>query len=164
MWAVMRRFGHDQLPDDLNGDNVHRLENVMTMNTIHHGWFDSLGFWFEQTVCPNFISDGVDLTILIRMNQIDTRWLVDKKYTCAAFRNMLLSQRVTPDPVNYPFPNPQYLAIHAACAKVAHMSGEAATIDKYHDDGDDGQTSDPIGVPEPVAKHAASKMPIAGYA
>jgi len=70
----------------------------------------------------------------------------------------------TPDPVNYPLPNPQYLAIHAACAKVAHMSGAAATIDKYHDDGDDGQTSDPIGVPELVAKHAASKMPIAGYA
>lgn len=104
MWAIMRRFGHDQLPDDLNGDNVHRLENVMTMNAIHHTWFDSLGFWFEETDQPNRYKVVGRQDIFVRG--------VSEYVTFT-----------TPDPVKYPLPNPQYLAIHAACAKVANMSG-----------------------------------------
>ena len=35
----------------------------------------------------------------------------------------------TDDPVNLPVPSPNYLALHAACAKVAHLSGAAEYID-----------------------------------
>ena len=31
---------------------------------------------------------------------------------------------------NSPLPNPKYLAIHAACCRVAHMSGAAEYLDK----------------------------------
>ncbi|KAI6047011.1 hypothetical protein EDC04DRAFT_2557393 [Pisolithus marmoratus] len=34
----------------------------------------------------------------------------------------------TPDPKKLPLPSPMYLAIHAACAKVAHLSGAAQYI------------------------------------
>jgi hypothetical protein len=35
----------------------------------------------------------------------------------------------TPDPNDYPLPNPRYLALHAACARVAHLSGAAEYIE-----------------------------------
>jgi len=41
----------------------------------------------------------------------------------------------TPDLVNLPLPSPTYLAIHAACAKVAHLSGAtdmAVNVGKYY--------------------------------
>lgn len=50
MWAVMARFGYTQLPNDLNGPNVHRLENVMTTVTGFHLIFDQLKIWFDATV------------------------------------------------------------------------------------------------------------------
>ncbi|KAK0219685.1 hypothetical protein EDD85DRAFT_780310 [Armillaria nabsnona] len=36
----------------------------------------------------------------------------------------------TTDPYNYPVPSPRYLAIHAACALVSHLSGAGEYIDK----------------------------------
>jgi len=50
MWAVMKRFGYDTLPDDLNGLKVHRLENVMTLSHDAHICFDNLQIWFVATV------------------------------------------------------------------------------------------------------------------
>ena len=46
----MNRFGHEELPDELNGSNVHRLENVMTMVLGFHTFFDQLEIWFVPTV------------------------------------------------------------------------------------------------------------------
>lgn len=50
MWTVMSRFGHEELPDELNGPNVHRLENVMTLVLPLHVDFDQLMVWFVATV------------------------------------------------------------------------------------------------------------------
>jgi hypothetical protein len=36
----------------------------------------------------------------------------------------------TPDPQNLPLPSPEYLKIHAACARVAHLSGAGEHIDQ----------------------------------
>jgi hypothetical protein len=50
MWAVMDRFGYRQIPFDLNGNNIHRLENVLTLDIGVHSLFDELKLWFEPTV------------------------------------------------------------------------------------------------------------------
>jgi hypothetical protein len=50
MWGVMNRFGYEELPEQLNGSKVHRLENVMTMVTGFHLIFDQLKVWFVPTV------------------------------------------------------------------------------------------------------------------
>jgi len=42
-----------------------------------------------------------------------------------------------------PIPSPTYLAIHAACAKVAHLSGAAECINKFYRDMEDGMILDP---------------------
>jgi hypothetical protein len=46
--AVLKRFGY--AVDNLNGDKVHSLFNVMTMQKDVHDWFDRLEIWFEATV------------------------------------------------------------------------------------------------------------------
>jgi hypothetical protein len=40
----------------------------------------------------------------------------------------------TSDPVLLPLPSPQLLALHAACAQVAHLSGAREYINKYYEE------------------------------
>lgn len=49
MWAVVNRFGHDELYDELNGSKIHRLEDVM-MVPDPHSLFNQLKVWFVPTV------------------------------------------------------------------------------------------------------------------
>jgi hypothetical protein len=46
----MQRFGYQNIPHELNGENIHRLENVMTLEHTVHKHFDDLKLWFEPTV------------------------------------------------------------------------------------------------------------------
>ena len=41
------------------------------------------------------------------------------------------------DPAKLPIPSPELIALHAACAKVAHLSGAGAYIDQLDRDADD---------------------------
>ena len=46
----------------------------------------------------------------------------------------------TQDPVKYPVPSRTYLDIHAACARIAHLSGSGECIDNLYRDMEDKQT------------------------
>ncbi|KAI6016657.1 hypothetical protein BKA83DRAFT_4333821 [Pisolithus microcarpus] len=111
IWAVLELFGHRNLKERLNGANIHRLDNVMTLERSVHDDFDRLKIYFTATEVPH-------------------------KYKFEAVREFFLAERPgyvtfsTPDAEQYPLPNPTYLAIHAACAKVAHLSGAAEHIEE----------------------------------
>jgi hypothetical protein len=45
----------------------------------------------------------------------------------------------TSDPVLLPLPSPQLLALHAACAQVAHLSGAREFIDKEMKEVEDSE-------------------------
>jgi len=49
-WAVMERMGSVLVPDELNGPDIHRLENVMTLETGIHTLFDNLKLWLDADV------------------------------------------------------------------------------------------------------------------
>jgi len=68
----------------------------------------------------------------------------------------------TPDPVQFPVPSAAYLAIHAACARVAHLSGAGACIDKLYRDMDDSTTLDPNGASAEMLEHAIFELQAAG--
>jgi hypothetical protein len=40
----------------------------------------------------------------------------------------------TPDPAKLPLPSPDLLALHAACAQVAHLSGAGEYVDQNFED------------------------------
>jgi hypothetical protein len=50
MWAIFECFGYPDLLNQLDGQNIHRLENVIAMEPSMYTWFDKLWVWFEETV------------------------------------------------------------------------------------------------------------------
>jgi hypothetical protein len=50
LWAVIDRFGGIKITEELNGADIHRIENVMTLVGDVHTKFDRLYIWFEETV------------------------------------------------------------------------------------------------------------------
>ncbi|KAK7030885.1 hypothetical protein VNI00_013995 [Paramarasmius palmivorus] len=124
--AVLKRFGYDV--DNLNGEKVHSLFNVMTMDRNAHDAFDRLNLWFQATQTKDCY-----------ITKTSSDWyypLLKKKITFQS----------TPD---LPAPSPELLALHAACATVAHLSGAGAYIDELDEDTDslpvlthDGQSSE----------------------
>ena len=46
--AILKRFCHDI--STFNGQKVHSLTNVMTLEKDIHDWFDRLALYFEATV------------------------------------------------------------------------------------------------------------------
>ncbi|KAA1472924.1 hypothetical protein DENSPDRAFT_839317 [Dentipellis sp. KUC8613] len=111
--AILDRFGGINSIDELNGAKVHRLQNILTLGTSIHTSFDELDIWLEK------IPDGSNNSYNVKASN-------------PSFLRSL-SARVeftTPDPVRRPLPDPRYLKLHAACARIAHMSGAAQCIDQ----------------------------------
>ena len=69
----------------------------------------------------------------------------------------------TPDQDRLPVPSPTYLAIHAACANVAQLSGAAECIDKHYRDMDDGRTLASDGASASMLEHAIFELQTRGY-
>ncbi|KAF8227805.1 hypothetical protein L208DRAFT_1365677 [Tricholoma matsutake] len=112
--AVLKRFGYDV--ESLNGPKVHSLYNVMTMQHDVHDWFDRLDMWFEETNVANCYN----------VKTTSNRLQVPRQVTFTSS-----------DPTKYPeLPSPRLLALHAACAKVAHLSGAGEHIDSLDRDMD----------------------------
>ena len=68
-WAVMERFGQVNGFLELNGPDIHRLENVMTMQPDVHAFFDRLALWLEATVNASLNSSGAWQLTLITLSR-----------------------------------------------------------------------------------------------
>ena len=61
------------------------------------------------------------------------------------------------DPLVYPYPSQELLKLHAACAKVAHLSGAGEYIDSLDRDADDMDVFATDGSSSAILTHALSK-------
>ncbi|KII93012.1 hypothetical protein PLICRDRAFT_170811 [Plicaturopsis crispa FD-325 SS-3] len=111
--AVLQRFGYNV--DQLNGEKVHSLFNVMTLEKNAHDLFEQLILWLEATDTPNCYRVGVSDTIY-----------KDPGRELVTF--------TTSDPEHLPLPSAELLALHATCAKVAHLSGASEYLNKFDRD------------------------------
>ena len=59
----------------------------------------------------------------------------------------------TEDPENLPLPSPEYLKIHAACAKIAHMSGAGEYIEQILRDLEDMKILSEDGTSAELLEH-----------
>ena len=48
VWTVLERFGYTGLQGELEGHKIHRLDNIMTLETGLHGLMDRMSLWFEE--------------------------------------------------------------------------------------------------------------------
>jgi len=46
-WIVI---GYKKILEELNGRNIHRLENILILDINVHAEFEALEIWFESTV------------------------------------------------------------------------------------------------------------------
>ncbi|KDQ49769.1 hypothetical protein JAAARDRAFT_142978 [Jaapia argillacea MUCL 33604] len=134
--AVLKSFGYDV--DSLNGEKVHSLFNVMTLQWDVHDFFDRLGLWFEKTATPNCY-------------KVRT---ADPLFLYGLLSKMDKVTFTTPDPVKLPLPSPELLALHAACAQVAHLSGAGEYVDRLLEDMEEMGVLAHDGTSSDVLHHA----------
>ena len=53
MWAIIESFGIIDVLAELDGANIHRLSNALTLDVIIHIAFDDLDLWFEEVQVSN---------------------------------------------------------------------------------------------------------------
>lgn len=149
----MDRFGYRQIPFDLNGNNIHCLENVLTLDIGIHSLFDELKLWFEPTV-SNWLFDvesRLDWKLqgildTYKLGAPNSRYILPHYMTTVTFTSR--------DPEKLPLPSPEYLAIHAACARVAHLSGAGEHIDKVLRELEDNKVLSKDGASAEALEHA----------
>ncbi|KZT08966.1 uncharacterized protein LAESUDRAFT_757151 [Laetiporus sulphureus 93-53] len=133
--AVLKHFGYDV--EKLNGAKVHSLANVMTMQHDVREWFDRLEICFEATTVEN-------------------RYHIQ---TFGRIRHVPATVTLmSSNPTTLPLPSPKLLALHAACAKVAHLSGAGVYIDKLDQDLDDLDVLADDGGSADVLNHALLRL------
>ncbi|KZP33596.1 hypothetical protein FIBSPDRAFT_847512, partial [Athelia psychrophila] len=121
---------------ELDGDEINRLANILTLAGDVRSAFGALKLYFDPVENqPNSY----------RVCKTTKAWPASylKEGIVVTFKstNMLL-----------PLPDPRYLALHAACAKIAHTSGAAEAIDSCLRDYEeihvlacDGSSSEVLG-------------------
>ncbi|KAI0666036.1 hypothetical protein C8Q78DRAFT_985193 [Trametes maxima] len=115
VWTILKRFGYGDICAELGsaaqGANLHRLENILTLDTRIHHIFDTLRMWFEavegQPNCYN-----IEL-----VPSMARPFFIPKRVQFVSHHPEL------------PLPSPRYLEVHAACCRIAHMSGAAEYLD-----------------------------------
>ncbi|KAI0717850.1 hypothetical protein C8T65DRAFT_737652 [Cerioporus squamosus] len=138
-YDTLNRFGYTGIQQELVGLKIHRLENVLTLDVLHR-WFDFMAMWFEAI-------EGKPHTY-----RIETRrpFVPDEHFP----REVTF----TSTSENLPLPSPDYLRIHAACCRIAHLSGAAEYLGKIYRDEEylDVLASD--GTSAPVLDHLLGRL------
>ncbi|KAK0444267.1 uncharacterized protein EV420DRAFT_1622797 [Desarmillaria tabescens] len=98
--------------DELDGTGIHRLENILTLCSGLRDYFDKLALWLQA------VNDQPNTYVVVSTSPGTLRRLPSRVVTFT-----------TPNPQTLPLPSPEYLAIHAACCHIAHMSGAAEYVE-----------------------------------
>ncbi|KAF9458911.1 hypothetical protein BDZ94DRAFT_1269415 [Collybia nuda] len=116
-WVVLDRFGYGSVLQELNGSGVHHLENILTLLSEVRDRFDGLELWFEGTSAKHqYNIEAVDPEEVFEFSRLPRQVKIETKHQ------------------NLALPSPTYLKLHAACAKVAHLSGAGEYIEKLQQD------------------------------
>ncbi|KAI0686249.1 hypothetical protein C8Q76DRAFT_636353, partial [Earliella scabrosa] len=116
--TVLNRFGYTHIQNELEGTNVHRLENILTLALDAHDYFDDLQMCFEA------VPDRPHTYRVVAHPPFNPSNRYPREVTFTS---------------NYglPLPSPKYLLIHAACGRIAHLSGAAEYVDRIQYERED---------------------------
>jgi hypothetical protein len=135
-WEIVVWFGHVKF-DELNGININRLDNILTLNVNAHRSFDDLKLWFEEVPVGSFVTFVFSTLTLGKKGLADHYKIVAVTSSFKAGSHAKEEvQFMTSDPKEMPVPNPVYLRLHAACAKIAHMSGMGELLEHWENELD----------------------------
>jgi len=112
IWEIIKKFSGIQL-NELSGDRINCLENVITLCYDAHIAFGNLSTWLEP----------------IEEEPHHYRLRKNEPYILSVPDGSII--RFDDHGTGLPLPDRRYLALHAACARVAHASGAGDLIDEY---------------------------------
>ncbi|KZV85457.1 hypothetical protein EXIGLDRAFT_726115 [Exidia glandulosa HHB12029] len=115
---VISMFGDPEMLQELEGSNIHRLENVMTLSGTAHGKWGGLRLWLEPM--PDEQKYKVEWA---RIFDVSPEVPTEISFTQAPS---------TADSA-LPLPDRRYLALRAMVARVAHLSGAERWIRNYYE-------------------------------
>lgn len=159
-FAMFDRFGYTGIQQELSGTNIHRLENVMTLDVAIHRWFDCMALWFEA------IDGRVRLRLLSMSfrHRLNTRPRSQPHSYRIETRPPFVPDASFPHEVtftswcNLPLPSPKYLRIHAVCCRIAHLSGAAEYMDKIYREEEDLGVLSTDGASAPVLSYLLQRL------
>ncbi|TBU52839.1 hypothetical protein BD310DRAFT_831335 [Dichomitus squalens] len=144
-WMLLKRFGYKDVYNELTADtsktNLHRLENIMTLEYSIHDLFDKMSLWFEAQSEPNVYRVAMAPRLELAHSGLGVPATVH--FTAHS---------------DSPLPSPKYLAIHAACCRVAHMSGAAEYFDMILRDMEELQVLSEDGASADVLAYALHRL------
>jgi hypothetical protein len=126
VWPILESFSGIDGLSELDGEKIHHLGNGFTMDMGLRQMFDDLDLWFEHvTVRPQPPSSP--------SLPFDALPQGDTYRVCTAIPNVFPFIYLPPNPTvtftsadpGLPLPRSDYLRLHAAVCRVAHMSGAA---------------------------------------
>ena len=160
VWSVFEHLAARPLLAELKGNLINRLENVMTLDVAIHGWLDRMALWFEAI-------DGRVRFRLLSMSvhhRLNTRYRPQPHSYRIETRPPFVPDASFPREVtftsqcNLPLPSPKYLRIHAACCRIAHLSGAAEYLDKIYRDEEELSVLSSDGASAPVLSHLLQRL------
>ncbi|KAI0313584.1 hypothetical protein OF83DRAFT_1175544 [Amylostereum chailletii] len=125
-WTIIERLaGVNLLVDEPNRNDFYRLSNLLTLHPKVRGPFDRLKLWFTPEDVPG----------KYKVHQNPSLRHTDNMAGVPPF-----VQWETDNPVERPLPDPHFVAIHASCAMVTHLSGAAEYIERVLDSRENQDT------------------------
>ncbi|KAF8130726.1 hypothetical protein EV363DRAFT_1450500 [Boletus edulis] len=126
--AILESFGFSEFSDKFNkSEGIHEVWNLLSLEHNVHQRFDNFELWFEATeelhcykVC---FSDEQDRVSFMSKS---SRLCIDSFVVDFSSKD----EQLTP-------PHPSLLALHATCARVAHMSGATEFFDQIEWDAEE---------------------------
>ncbi|KAI0261955.1 hypothetical protein BC834DRAFT_1043708 [Gloeopeniophorella convolvens] len=130
--AILDRFAGIEIRTILNDLDVHNAANAMMADHAPHILFDTLRMWLTPALEDeqNVIPDTYDV------NLVDPS--IFDVYP-SLLQRISFQENMSPDGDVVPPPSPVLLKLHAACAKIACVSGAAEVLDDFYRD------SEPMG-------------------
>ncbi|KXN89744.1 hypothetical protein AN958_05284 [Leucoagaricus sp. SymC.cos] len=145
--AIIERFGGFSPHDILGGDVLNSPANAFLSTFAPHAEFDRLSIWLESARDVN----DLELPDVYNVNHYrDKRWL--SLIGRGIKEQVRFTSATTDDGVFIPPPHRSLLALHAACARIAHMSGAAEYLDYLYREPDSIMTMTESNAPAELTR------------
>lgn len=108
---LLCRFSNPDIPMEVSGSGMNKTSNTITMRSGLHSLFDNLDIWLEETAV---------------INAYDVR-MTDPILGAGTVQPTVTFTSIDVD--RMPVPNPEFIRLHAICARVAHLSGAGQHFD-----------------------------------
>ena len=146
--SILESFGFSKLTNAFKeAGGVHKVWNLFTLERNLHSLFDSLELWFEHTEKVWYSETCQPHQFMMLQVHRYRVCTLDGDQEAFIYRNFVGGDRhINGAPMFVEFnvqlekappPDPLLLGLHAACARVAHMSGAAEFFDQIERDAED---------------------------